>query len=118
MAVGLFAVALGSLAFAGIGAMHDGLSNRARDEKGRMVGWWPWHLVNWLRRDLLVALAYFWMLENGANWVDIAFLIALNYHLHNKLYLWSVRHRHLFLWGRRAPRWWPFRELPGQPGPT
>ena len=66
-----------------VGSFHDGLNVRA-------VNWWFWHIINWLRRDLIIAwiawrlLASPWQsFDRAADWMII---IALNYVLHQLFY--------------------------------
>jgi len=86
--ISLLWIALGVAVYS-IGSLHAGLSNRAYP-----VGWWSWHAVNWLRRDVLVAAWYIFWVKVG--WVDLILLAFLHLVFHESIYRWAVKHRNWF----------------------
>lgn len=52
-------VVICGLIFRAIGDFHDGLSDRGAFPGGQ-VGFWAWHGINWLRRDLVQASLIVW----------------------------------------------------------
>lgn len=68
-----------------VGDFHDGLSFRRID-----VSWFTWHLVNWLRRDLIITIIIWhtigspWIsLGNFINWI---MLVGINILFHKVFY--------------------------------
>ena len=59
---------------------------------GRRIGWWPFHVVNWLRRDVPIVILYWHQL--GAPWLAAAdwFAVAI---------LHTVAHWVLYLTGEK-----------------
>jgi len=91
-----------SLVFRIFRSMHDGLSDRGKfyldDQNYGVVGWWPWHLINWAGRDLFIALLYVYLFLQSCRWLTLALALAvlLQYYLHRFFYAWASTHRHLF----------------------
>jgi len=68
-----------------VGDFHDGLSSRRLG-----VSWLTWHLVNWLRRDLIITVIIWhiigspWVsLGNFINWI---MLVGINILFHKVFY--------------------------------
>lgn len=98
------------------GSLHDGLCDRGRVQTipDTTVGWISWHVVNWMRRDIVIVVIYalvgfhyilpavgtsdFWI-ELGLAGLALATLALIHKFLHNKLYWWAFYHREKFLRG-------------------
>lgn len=86
-------------------SIHDGLSNRAKAKRqhNKPVGWWPWHILNWLRRDVPLVLYYIRVcgivlsINNVLVWLVLAIAHRL---LHTIVYKWTRAHTHYFTWGK------------------
>lgn len=97
-----------SLIFRIFRAIHDGLSERAKFFYSRPfaehlygeVAAWPWHIVNWIGRDLFIAMLYLYLLNQKCPWQTILIATILQYVLHDFFYWWSYTHRNLFNWGK------------------
>lgn len=85
-------ILIASLLFRIVRSFHDGISLRAPG-----VGWWSWHIVNWLGRDVLLAYAYIYVFlkaPNDSHIYDILIqLIVLNYWLHQDFYNLGIKLR-------------------------
>ena len=42
---------------------------------GRRIGWWPFHIFNWMRREVVIILLYFQLY--GWPWIDIQLWMRL-----------------------------------------
>lgn len=114
-----------SLALMIFGAFMDGISNRPEN-----VGWIPWHVFNWARRDLLILLLYLnlgWQYlksdqplyfdqRAGLNsfYRRLAFalsvfflLLVFNDILHHFFYHLGLAARPFLDWGHTKPGWLP-----------
>jgi len=95
------------------GSLHDGLCDRGR-VKDTSVGWISWHVVNWMRRDIVITLLYALVIYQvvapvaGTNafwWRLVLSLAALgglalvHKYLHGWLYNWANGNREKFLRG-------------------
>lgn len=90
------------LTFRAPSTMQDALSERAWN-----VGWWSWHILGWLTRDLVQVLLvgwYGWRACQDIEWKKalVIFVIFLSinalasYFVHNALYEWTVLNRWRF----------------------
>ena len=101
----LFAIAFG-IFFRTFGDMQDGLSWR-----NSLVGWWSWHVVGWMARDVWQAVFIVYisiktlMKENivGKNAVlYIAFnlfvSVVMSFFWHGFIYEWTLKNLKYFNW--------------------
>jgi len=98
------------------GSFHDGLCDRGTvfTMKDTSVGWISWHVVNWMRRDIVITLLYALVIykfiapaaRTNAFWlrlilslVALGGLALMHKYLHRWLYNWALGHREKFLRG-------------------
>lgn len=68
-----------------VGDFHDGLSSRRLN-----VSWFTWHLVNWLRRDLIITVIIWYII--GSPWISLGnfinwiMLVGINILFHKVFY--------------------------------
>jgi len=98
------------------GSFHDGVCDRGRVQNMQNVhvGWISWHVINWMRRDVVILVIYLliayhyiapafgtnavWM-RIGLAALALGFLALAHKYLHHQLYNWAFYHRDKFLRG-------------------
>lgn len=73
MWIKMYLLLLATLCFRVFSAIHDGISDRGFCYQCdmRVVGWWAWHVIAWLQRDVWQLAIYLWQIFYIYKWICI-----------------------------------------------